>query len=111
MASLYELDLQDWSKQLSDALVDAFRNGEDAVEAFEQTASDLLSRVASNILRIGILEPVMKKLQKALFGEMDENGNYQGGIINLNDLNGTMDEGMKYLSDWFNTEGKILWMP
>ena len=42
---------------------------------------------------------------------MDENGNYQGGIINLNDLNGTMDEGMKYLSDWFNTEGKILWMP
>ena len=106
VASLYELDLQDWSKQLSDALVDAFRNGEDAVEAFEQTASDLLSRVASNILRIGILEPVMKKLQKALFGEMDENGNYQGGIINLNDLNGTMDEGMKYLSDWFNTEGK-----
>lgn len=106
VASLYELDLQDWSKQLSDSLVDAFRNGEDAVEAFEQTASDLLSKVASNILRIGILEPAMKKLQKALFGEMDDNGNFQGGIINLNDLNGTMDEGMKYLSDWFNTEGK-----
>lgn len=106
VASLYELDLQDWSKQLSDSLVGAFRNGEDAVEAFEQTASDLLSKVASNILRIGILEPAMKKLQKALFGEMDDNGNFQGGIINLNDLNGTMDEGMKYLSDWFNTEGK-----
>ena len=28
----------------------------------------------SNILRIGILEPAMKKLQKALFGEMDDNG-------------------------------------
>lgn len=106
VASLYDLDLQDWSKQLSDSLVGAFRNGEDAVEAFEQTASDLLSKVASNILRIGILEPAMKKLQKALFGEMDDNGNFQGGIINLNDLNGTMDEGMKYLSDWFNTEGK-----
>ncbi|WP_456095223.1 tape measure protein [Paraprevotella xylaniphila] len=106
VASLYELDLQDWSKQLSDSLVGAFRNGEDAVEAFEQTASDLLSKVANNILRIGILEPAMKKLQKALFGEMDDNGNFQGGIINLNDLNGTMDEGMKYLSDWFNTEGK-----
>lgn len=106
VASLYELDLQDWSKQLSDSLVGAFRNGEDAVEAFEQTASDLLSKVASNILRIGILEPAMKKLQKALFGEMDDNGNFQGGIINLNDLNGTMDEGMEYLSDWFNTEGK-----
>lgn len=68
VASLYELDLKDWSKQLSDALVDAFRNGEDAVEAFEQTASDLLSRVASNILRIGILEPVMKKLQRRFRG-------------------------------------------
>lgn len=108
VASLYELDLKDWASQLSDSLVDAFRNGEDAVAAFEQTASDLLAQVANNILRIGILEPAMERLQKTLFGTMDDNGDFTGGIIDLGDLNGTMEEGMEYVSDWFNTEGKEL---
>ena len=84
--SLYGLDLKDWAGQLSDSLVEAFRNGEDAAEAFESTASDLLAQVASNILKIGILEPAMKKLQATLFGEMDENGNYHGGIIDIENL-------------------------
>lgn len=108
VASLYELDLKDWASQLSDSLVEAFRNGEDAVAAFEQTASDLLAQVANNILRIGILEPAMERLQKTLFGTMDDNGDFTGGIIDLGDLNGTMEAGMEYVSKWFNTEGKEL---
>ena len=108
VASLYELDLKDWASQLSDSLVEAFRNGEDAAAAFEQTASDLLAQVANNILRIGILEPAMESLQKTLFGTMDDNGDFTGGIIDLGDLNGTMEAGMEYVSNWFNTEGKEL---
>ena len=84
--SLYGLDLKDWAEQLSDSLVEAFRNGEDAAEAFESTASDLLAQVANNIIRIGVIEPAMKKLQATLFGEMDENGNYHGGIIDIENL-------------------------
>ena len=84
--SLYGIDLKDWAEQLSDSLVEAFRNGEDAAEAFESTASDLLAQVANNIIRIGVIEPAMKKLQATLFGEMDENGNYHGGIIDIENL-------------------------
>ena len=108
--SLYGMDLQDWGSQLSDTLVEAFRNGEDAAAAFESTASDLLAQVANNIVRIGILEPAMKKLSETLFGTMDENGNYSGGMIDLNDLGSTdaMNDAIAYVGEWFNTEGKAL---
>lgn len=108
--SLYGMDLQDWGSQLSDTLVEAFRNGEDAAAAFESTASELLAQVANNIVRIGILEPAMKKLSETLFGTMDENGNYSGGMIDLNDLGSTdaMNDAIAYVGEWFNTEGKAL---
>lgn len=108
--ALYGMDLQDWGSQLSDTLVEAFRNGEDAAAAFESTASDLLAQVANNIVRIGILEPAMKKLSETLFGTMDENGNYSGGMIDLNDLGSTdaMNDAIAYVGEWFNTEGKAL---
>ena len=108
--ALYGMDLQDWGSQLSDTLVEAFRNGEDAAAAFESTASDLLAQVANNIVRIGILEPAMKKLSETLFGTMDENGNYSGGMIDLSDLGSTdaMNDAIAYVGEWFNTEGKAL---
>lgn len=108
--SLYGMDLQDWGSQLSDTLVEAFRNGEDAAAAFESTASELLAQVANNIVRIGILEPAMKKLSETLFGTMDENGDYSGGMIDLNDLGSTdaMNDAIAYVGEWFNTEGKAL---
>lgn len=108
--SLYGMDLKDWGSQLSDTLVEAFRNGEDAAAAFESTASELLAQVANNIVRIGILEPAMKKLSETLFGTMDENGNYSGGMIDLNDLGSTdaMNDAIAYVGEWFNTEGKAL---
>ena len=108
--ALYGMDLQDWGSQLSDTLVEAFRNGEDAAAAFESTASDLLAQVANNIVRIGILGPAMKKLSETLFGTMDENGNYSGGMIDLNDLGSTdaMNDAIAYVGEWFNTEGKAL---
>ena len=61
-------------------------------------------------MRIGILEPAMKKLSETLFGTMDENGNYSGGMIDLNDLGSTdaMNDAIAYVGEWFNTEGKAL---
>ena len=63
---LYSIDLQDWAGRLSDSIVDAWRNGEDAAEAFRKTASDILADVTSEMLKMAILEPMFEKLRNQL---------------------------------------------
>lgn len=85
-SALYGIDLKDWASQIGDSLMEAFRNGEDAAEAFDKTVGEIMSDVVSNIIKIGIIEPAMKKISDALFGETDENGNRTGGLINTANL-------------------------
>lgn len=60
---LYGIDLKSWASQFSDSLIDAWRNGEDAAEAFGKTASDILAGVANDMIRMAILEPALNELR------------------------------------------------
>lgn len=60
---LYSIDLKDWASQFSESLIDAWRNGEDAAEAFGKTASDILADVANDMIRMAILEPALNELR------------------------------------------------
>lgn len=78
--SLYDIDIQSWAEQLTDAVVDAWAKGEDAVEAWHDKVVDLVGDVTKNIITKKIvetaLEPVLDYVTKqmtAKSGKLDEN--------------------------------------
>lgn len=101
---LWSIDIQGWANQISDALWTAFENGEDAVKAFGDTAKDIISSVAKNMMSLHVIEPVFKKLENALFGE--------GGAIKY-DSNGNIDmyaseqPVLEILGEFFGSGGEM----
>ena len=65
----YGIDLKSWADQISDALITAFQNGEDAAQAFDDTVADIMRSVLKNMLSLQIIKPAMESLRDALFGE------------------------------------------
>ncbi len=83
--NLWGIDIKGWADQVSDALCNAFENGEDAAKAFKDTAEDILRSVANNIIKMGVIQPMFEKLNRKLFGYDDKEGHYYAGLINIHD--------------------------
>ena len=98
---LYGIDFEDWSSQISDALMNAFANGEDAAKAFKDTTNNIMKGVANNILKNLVIQPMFEKLQKKLFGDDKEKGIFE----TFEDIqnNGTLLA--ESLKDFFDNEG------
>lgn len=67
--SLYDINIKDWASQLSDSIISAFANGEDAAEAFNDTVGDIMRSVVGKVIQLNIITPAMNDLQNYLFGE------------------------------------------
>ena len=74
LSEIYGIDLKDWASQISDSLVSAFRNGEDAALAFKNTVNDLMASVVNRMLQMYIIEPALKDLEQYLFGDDGRGG-------------------------------------
>lgn len=83
---LWGIDIKGWADQISDALMNAFENGEDAAKAFEDVTRNIMQSVANNIVRLGIVEPMMRGLKEKLFGTTDEEGNQHGGVLTAEEI-------------------------
>jgi|GEM_PF-4031405 len=59
---------------MSDALVDAFRNGTDAAEAFRDTVSGMLETLARQMVYSVTLAPVMERAQEQMLEIMKDGG-------------------------------------
>lgn len=66
---LWNIDIKAWADQISDAIITAFENGESAVKAFDEAVKSIMQSVASEMLKIGIIEPMMQRLRDKLFGK------------------------------------------
>lgn len=60
--SLYEIDLQGWASQLTDAIVSAWEKGEDAAEAYREKVKDLMKDLTKNILAKKVMEKAFANL-------------------------------------------------
>ena len=78
---LWGIDLKSWADQIGDALMNAFENGENAAKAYEDTVRSIMQSVTSEVLKVGILEPMMESLREKLFGKLDKNGKRTGGVV------------------------------
>lgn len=98
---LYGLDLEGWATQIGDALMTAFENGEDAAKAFKNTVEDIMRQVLRKMLSLGVIQPMMERLQKKLFGE-----NGKGGVFDASNPEGTIDDTMKAIAEFFGEGGE-----
>lgn len=81
---LYGIDIKGWAQQIGDALFDAWKKGEDAVQAYRDTVADIMGELMNKVLTMSIIEPAMKELQTYLFGEDGESGAF-GDDLEIDD--------------------------
>lgn len=109
---LWDIDVKGWADQIGDALMTAFENGEDAAKAYEDTIRSIMQSVSSNILKIGILEPMMERLNNKLFGYIDAEGKEHAGVVTTEDITSNPEKAAERLilatNEYFAKEGKAM---
>lgn len=70
--ALYGIDFKDWSKQLAEALVDAWASGEDAVQAYRDTVNDILRDLGVSVISQKILEPLLDKTMTEFLAQFEK---------------------------------------
>lgn len=106
-SELWNINFKEWASQISDALWTAFENGESAMEAFHDTARDIISDVAKRMMNIHLIEPVFSKLEDRLFGKIGENGVRKGGVYNEETGRFNEEETLRILGQFFGEDGEF----
>lgn len=113
----FGIDLKGWSDQISEALVNAFANGEDAAKAFDDTVADIMRNVIKEMISLNVIKPAMDKLRDYLFGDKgiftdssaggtNLTGQEAAGLMQqLGSLRGTISDSKK-IWDYLNAAAK-----
>lgn len=113
----FGIDLKGWSDQISEALVNAFANGEDAAKAFDDTVADIMRNVIKEMISLNVIQPAMNKLKDYLFGDKGIFTDNSAGGTNLTEqeaaglmqqlgsLRGTISDSKK-IWDYLNAAAK-----
>lgn len=96
---LYGIDISSWASKLGDSLTTAFKNGEDAAQAFKKTVDEILSETVKNMFIQDSIKPLLTGLEEKVFGV-----NGSGGILDMNDLEGSMPKVLEFINDYMNNE-------
>lgn len=97
------IKIQDWSEQISSALIDAFASGEDAAEAFDKSVADIMKNVIKNMISISVIKPAMEDLRLTLFGNNGKSGLLGGGKTDL-----TKEKAGVIITELEKLKGKIV---
>lgn len=95
---LWSIDLIGWADQIGDALMNAFENGTSAALAFKDATQNILRSVVNEMLKVGIIQPMMESLREKLFGE--------NGAFNYSDPQGSMGKVLAELGRFFGEGGE-----
>lgn len=82
---LYNFDFKSIADQISSALVEAFKSGEDAAKSFDNTVAEIINKLASDMISLQIIQPAMEQLRNYLFGS---NGVFMDGELSVSDAKG-----------------------
>jgi len=70
---LYNIDFKGWADQLSETLVNAWRNGENAVQAYKNAVSDMLSSTLTSVISQKIIGNLLNDLAEELYADFEKN--------------------------------------
>lgn len=92
--ALYSIDFKDWASQLSDAVVGAWQNGENAVQAYQNTVSDMIRNVMKSVVQQNIMEKMLNPIAERFVEQFEADG-------------GKMtDKSQSILAELFDASGK-----
>lgn len=74
LKDVYSIDIKSWGNQLTDTVVSAWTNGEDAVEAYKNKVKEMVREVTKNIVSQKIMEKALEKPLEWLTGILDKKG-------------------------------------
>ena len=105
--NLYSIDLKSWADQLSDALMTAFENGDDAAEAFKNSVTSILQSLTKQMISLGVMQPLFDKLRNRLFGYTDANGVVHKGSFDASHPDSNKEQWMSDISEALGKDGYI----
>lgn len=113
----FGIDIKGWADQISEALVNAFANGEDAAKAFDDTVADIMRNVIKEMISVNVIQKSMNSLRDYLFGDKGIFTDSSAGGTNLTEqeaaglmqqlgsLRGTISDSKK-IWDYLNAAAK-----
>ena len=69
--ALYNIDVNDYASQLTDAIVSAWASGEDAAEAYKNKVTDIMRDLAKNIIAKKVMAKYLEPVEDFIEKEMD----------------------------------------
>lgn len=105
--NLYSIDLKSWADQLSDALMTAFENGDNAAEAFKNSVTSILQSLTKQMISLGVMQPLFDKLRNQLFGYTDSNGVVHKGSFDASHPDSNKEQWMSDISEALGKDGYI----
>lgn len=109
--TLYGIDLKGWSDDLSDALVSAWQNGTDAMDAFSQKAGDIMNSMIKKWLSLEFIQPRMKEIQSLLFGDDGQGGFMGDGKLTQDEISQVAERVLSLqdnIGEWGDTVNKLI---
>lgn len=91
---LYDIDIQSWAKDLSDAVVEAWENGENAADAYGEKVKEILNNTLKSIVAKSIMEKALEPTLEFVKKTMDDNN----GILN--------EDSIKVIADMLGKAGE-----
>jgi hypothetical protein len=113
----FGIGIKGWADQISEALVNAFANGEDAAKAFDDTVADIMRNVIKEMISANVIQKSMNSLRDYLFGDKGIFTDSSAGGTNLTEqeaaglmqqlgsLRGTISDSKK-IWDYLNAAAK-----
>lgn len=74
LKELYGVDMKSWASQLTDAVVSAWKNGEDAIDAYKKKAKEMVKDLTKNIISQKIMEQALQKPLDFLTQQIEKKG-------------------------------------
>jgi len=68
LKELMDVDLKSWADQISEALTNAFVDGEDAARTFNDTVASIIKSLTSKMISLYVIQPLFEKVKDYLFG-------------------------------------------
>lgn len=108
--SLYDIDIKSWASEFGDALFEAWQKGENGADAFRKKTNEIMGQLANDVLKKGIMEKALQKVNDYLFGSDGKGGVFADGVLSEDEIAGAAGafmDAQNSVTDYFSALDRI----